>query len=107
MSDVVYLKINLYLRMFHPLSTTGLLPILILLILNVRISKGIKDLQVSPQLFLAFSTSKIGTVKSYHPNLVEFYLILKRTYVHKKVAFILLGEKKIRPKGRGTTSEQK
>ena len=46
MSDVTYLKINLYLRMFHPLSTTGLIPVLVLLILNVRITRGIIKLQV-------------------------------------------------------------
>ena len=47
MSDVTYLKINLYLRMFHPLSTTGLIPVLVLLILNIRITRGIIKLQVS------------------------------------------------------------
>ena len=49
MSDVTYLKINLYLRMFHPLSTTGLIPVLVLLILNVRITRGIIKLQVGTQ----------------------------------------------------------
>ena len=45
MEDVSYLKINLYLRMLHPLTTTGVIPILILVILNMRITKGIKELQ--------------------------------------------------------------
>ena len=47
MEDVTYLKINLYLRMLHPLTTTGVIPILILVVLNMRITKGIKELQVS------------------------------------------------------------
>ena len=62
MSDVTYLKINLYLRMFHPLSTTGLIPVVILLFLNVRITKGIMELQVNisrpPQL--------LGSTKNVH-----------------------------------------
>jgi len=45
MEDVTYLKINLYLRMLHPLTTTGVIPILILVVLNMRITKGIKELQ--------------------------------------------------------------
>jgi hypothetical protein len=33
--------------MLHPLTTTGVIPILILVVLNMRITKGIKELQVS------------------------------------------------------------
>ena len=47
MEDVTYLKINLYLRMLHPMTTTGIAPVLILLVLNVRITRGIMQLQVS------------------------------------------------------------
>jgi hypothetical protein len=32
--------------MLHPLTTTGLVPMLLLLILNIRITTGIKQLQV-------------------------------------------------------------
>ncbi len=46
MTDVTYLRVNLYLRMLHPLTTTGLAPILILIVLNVRITRGIMELQV-------------------------------------------------------------
>ena len=47
MEDVTYLKINLYLRILHPVTTTGLAPVLLLLILNVKITRGILQLQVS------------------------------------------------------------
>ena len=45
MEDVIYLKINLYLRMLHPMTTTGIAPVILLLILNVRITRGIMELQ--------------------------------------------------------------
>ena len=45
MKNTTYLEVNLYLRMFHPLTTTGVAPILILIILNVRITTGIQNLQ--------------------------------------------------------------
>ena len=47
MKNTTYLEVNLYLRMLHPLTTTGLAPILILMILNVRITLGIRNMQVS------------------------------------------------------------
>ena len=47
MKNTTYLEVNLYLRMLHPLTTTGLAPILILMILNVRITLGIRNMQVN------------------------------------------------------------
>ena len=41
----IKLQVNLYLRGVHPLSTTGLLPILYLIFANIRISQGIKKLR--------------------------------------------------------------
>lgn len=45
MTDITYLKINLFFRIFHPISTTGIIPIVLLIILNVRITLGIVSLR--------------------------------------------------------------
>jgi len=45
LKNPIYVKVNLYLRGVHPLSTTGLLPILYLIFANIRISQGIKKLR--------------------------------------------------------------
>ena len=42
--SAVYVRINLYLRALHPLATTGLLPFLLLVILNLKVVRGIKVL---------------------------------------------------------------
>ena len=55
MKNTTYLEVNLYLRMLHPLTTTGLAPILILIILNIRITLGIKNMQVSKQNLTDYS----------------------------------------------------
>ena len=47
MTDITYLKINLFFRIFHPIATTGIIPIILLIILNVRITLGIVSLRVS------------------------------------------------------------
>ncbi|XP_059087359.1 FMRFamide receptor-like isoform X2 [Tigriopus californicus] len=44
MTNALYVKINLYLRAIHPLTTTGLAPVAILIVLNVRICRGIQIL---------------------------------------------------------------
>jgi hypothetical protein len=62
MEDVTYLKINLYLRMLHPLTTTGVIPILILVVLNMRITKGIKELQVSFSLKIELFQIKVKNI---------------------------------------------
>eukprot|EP00094_Tigriopus_californicus_P000295 TCALIF_00285-PA protein Name:"Similar to FR FMRFamide receptor (Drosophila melanogaster)" AED:0.21 eAED:0.21 QI:91/0.57/0.37/0.62/0.57/0.75/8/0/476 len=41
MLNPTYVKINLWLRVLHPLTTTGVAPIAILIFLNIRICKGI------------------------------------------------------------------
>ena len=71
MEDVTYLKINLYLRMLHPLTTTGVIPILILVVLNMRITKGIKELQVS------FSFKKSRTISYKNQE----YLMSKSSHI--------------------------
>ena len=38
------MKINLYLRGLHPLATTGLIPLLLLVILNIKVVRGINIL---------------------------------------------------------------
>ena len=45
MKNVMYVKVNLYLRYLHPLTTTGWLPIFLLVFLNIKISRGIQKLQ--------------------------------------------------------------
>ena len=45
MKNALYVKINLYLRGVHPLTSTGLMPMFLLIFLNVRISSGIKKLR--------------------------------------------------------------
>ena len=56
-----YVKVNLYLRMLHPLTTTGLVPMLLLLILNIRITTGIKQLQVGYNFdILYYAHLKLG-----------------------------------------------
>ena len=45
----LYRKVNLYYRIFHPLTTTGLAPFLFLIVLNVRICIGLKRLRQSQE----------------------------------------------------------
>ena len=47
MSDVNYLKVNLFFRIFHPICTTGILPAITLIILNLRMLMGIHALEVN------------------------------------------------------------
>ena len=42
--NALYVKINLYLRGLHPLATTGLIPLLLLVILNIKVVRGINIL---------------------------------------------------------------
>ena len=42
--NAFYVKINLYLRGLHPLATTGLIPLLLLVILNIKVVRGINIL---------------------------------------------------------------
>jgi len=61
MKNTTYLEVNLYLRMLHPLTTTGLAPILILIILNIRITLGIKNMQSKAKALRARPTqSTVG-----------------------------------------------
>ena len=55
-NNPLYRKINLYYRIFHPLTTTGLAPCLFLIVLNVRICIGLKRLRESQERRLAQNT---------------------------------------------------
>ena len=59
MKNALYVKINLYLRGLHPLASTGLMPMFLLVFLNVRISKGIKKLR-RPRPFVAQNSDITG-----------------------------------------------
>ncbi len=45
LKNSLYVKVNLYLRAVHPLSTTGLLPVMYLSYSNFRICQGIRKLR--------------------------------------------------------------
>jgi hypothetical protein len=59
LDDENYLMVNLYFRMLHPLTTTGLAPFLILSIMNFRIGCGI--LRLRERQLKRFSASQQGT----------------------------------------------
>ena len=64
MKNVTYVKVNLYLRYFHPLTTTGWLPIFLLIFLNIKISRGIKNLQRPRKITRAEDTETNGENES-------------------------------------------
>ncbi len=100
LKNVVYLKANLYLRMLHPLATTGIVPTLLLVILNARIYKGILRLRERKVQRLSLSTNadsnlkSITNGKSFHPrNRHEIHM----TYIAILivVTFILLNTTRV------------
>ena len=58
LKNSLYVKVNLYLRGLHPLSTTGLLPILYLIFANIKISKGIQKLRQPRKLAVKSEITK-------------------------------------------------
>ena len=64
MKNVTYVKVNLYLRYIHPLTTTGWLPIFLLIFLNIKISRGIKNLQRPRKITRSEDTETIGENES-------------------------------------------
>jgi hypothetical protein len=75
LEDENYLMVNLYFRMIHPLTTTGLAPFLILSILNFRICCGI--LRLRKRQLKRFSESQqvtsnnlnaLANGNSFHPR---------------------------------------
>ena len=65
--------------MLHPLTTTGLVPMLLLLILNIRITTGIKQLQVSSICYYAHLVNVIYPIVP----ILMIYRACAQRYAHR------------------------
>lgn len=65
LKNSTYVKVNLYLRALHPLSTTGLLPILYLIYANIRIVQGIRKLR-KPKIMRVRNASLSTTTEEFN-----------------------------------------
>ena len=85
----LYRKVNLYYRVFHPLTTTGLAPCLLLIILNVRICIGLKRLRQSQerrhaQNSMAGALPREGSAQSRNlneVNMTKIAIVIVVTFV--------------------------
>ena len=87
MSDVTYLKVNLFYRIFHPIFTTGILPVILLIVLNIRIALGILSLQVcifNLHTFLLHERSSLRCFMYLHIRMKKKSVLIKNQEIDFK-----------------------
>ena len=84
--NALYVRVNLYLRGLHPLATTGLIPFLLLVILNIKVVRGIRVL-TRKQIRRYPTETTAGSVTTEELVKTNYQASKYHSYYSKKAVF--------------------